>query len=796
MQTVNNQGCRSAGLFSLRGTWKGYFVFLSRNKAYTAINVFGLSLSLMFVILIGVYTYQEFSVNKQYPKANRIYAYGLIDSGERVLGGNWHLREHFASRYPEIESSCAIASGKRNFLMQGGEHVQYLTTFTDSTLFDMFDIPFVCGDRRQALATRQQAVVSDELARKLYGSPQQAMGKQLSLDEKTHFRITGVVKKVENSSLDPTEVYLRFENVEMFNPSLTPKGMNNATGVQVLFLAKPGTNLLTKVRDMDAYQKEFFWIFQLKDRKLNTFLLPFSELYFSDISVSSGALRNGNLKLVRMLAAAGLVILLFAIFNYINLTTAQSNRRAREMATRRLVGSQRSGIVARLIVESLILCLFSMLVAVLLALVVAPYAAKLLDTELHMELLLRPASMLLIVFFILVVGLLSGVVPATLISRARPIDVVRGTFTKVSRQKFSKLFITIQNAITIVLISVAFIMSAQIRHMVTAPRGFNTAGLLEVSGSTKDSVKMQHWYSELERLPQVTAVAPCCGTPYDGGNNNTFNVRGKTISRQDLVGDEQYMKLFGLKTTGPADVTLPGKLYANRQLLAEEGLPINSKFVYDYEGKRLPIDGILADFHIRGLDSEQHPLLLWVKSRKDFRPWSTVIGIQGDLVEGYEAVRKVYKQVFNTTLDEEHPYIDQQIEAEYEAETRIATIVRLFAFIAIVISLLGLVAMSTYFIQQRRREIALRKVFGSTGRQIRARLIRSFLVYVGVAFVVAVPVVWYFMSQWISQYSYRITWWPFVPLAGAIVLLISFCAVAVQSYMAANENPVKNIKQE
>ena len=166
-------------------------------------------------------------------------------------------------------------------------------------------------------------------------------------------------------------------------------------------------------------------------------------------------------------------------------------------------------------------------------------------------------------------------------------------------------------------------------------------------------------------------------------------------------------------------------------------------------------------------------------------------------MEAYARIKEIYKEVFHEEVDESTPpFVDKQIEKRFEQEIRTSKIVSLFAFIAIIISLLGLVAMSTYFIQQRAREIAIRKVFGSTGNQIRVRLIRTFMLYVGIAFVIAIPIVVHFMSKWIEQYSYRIVWWPWIVAAGVIVMLISLAAVAVQSWMASNENPVKNIRQE
>ena len=189
--------------------------------------------------------------------------------------------------------------------------------------------------------------------------------------------------------------------------------------------------------------------------------------------------------------------------------------------------------------------------------------------------------------------------------------------------------------------------------------------------------------------------------------------------------------------------------------------------------------------------------LIVLVCNKIIQPRNISILVEGDPMEAYAKIKEIYKEVYREDVDESTPpFIDKQIEQRFEQEMRVSKIVSLFAFIAIVISLLGLVAMSTYFIQQRAREIAIRKVFGSTGNQIRARLIRSFLLYVGIAFVIAVPIIVHFMGDWIAQYSYRITWWPWIVVAGVIVLVISFAAVAVQSWIASNENPVKNIKQE
>ncbi len=794
---------------------KSYFTFLSRNKGYTAINVLGLSLSMMFVILIGVYTWQEYHVNSQYPKADRILVYGLdMHRGATkslTSGGHWRLQQHFKSRYPEIESSCAIFGGKGNTEMgfvKDNNRTSYPTLFVDSTFFTMLDIPMVLGNARTALNDRNDAVVTDDFARRYFGSPEAAMGKQLNMEGRLKFRVTGVIPAIRHSSIPEADVFVRFETTELLNPFLTDENMSNATGAEVLFLERPGAHLESKLSDMDQYQQQFFWIFQGGDIETHTTLTPLSKYYFSKLDASAG-LRRGDVRIVNVLFAVGLVILLFAVFNYVNLTNAISDKRAREMAMRRLVGASHRNVVNRLICESLLLCACSMIIALLLAWAAVPYTDKLLDTDLELSLLASPLGIALLVLFTLLLGLASGVLPATVISQVKPIDIVRGTFHFHTHQRLSQAFIIVQNVCTIVLIAVAFAMSAQIHYMIHLPRGYNTHDILKIpigsggpASSDNDRKAMDAWYDGLKQIPEVADASACYGTPLDGGNNSTFTIGHTTISSQVMMGDSHYMKLFGLKVisrTGLRDSS-NNEVYVNRQMLAEEGLPMNSRYYYVSDNgapQRLNISGVLSDFTMRGLESTQHPMVLTIVGDSlRYSQWATAIQLQGDEVKGCEAIRQLFQKCFDSPLDLSDFFLDKQIKDEYQAETRIATVVSLFAVIAIVISLLGLVAMSTYYIDGRRKEIAIRKVFGSTSAGVEKRLIRQFMSYVLVAFVIAVPLAVWLYSSWVSQYSHRAVWWPWILFAGAVVFLASFLAVFMQSRRAARQNPSVNLKQE
>lgn len=797
---------------------KTFLIFLSRNKAYTLVNVLGLSLSLMFVILIGAYTWQEYHVNSQYPKADRILVYGnniTPEEGETEIssGGHWRLQQHFKSRYPEIESSCAVYGGKdMKFLYDiDGQRTAVATLMTDSTFFNILDIPMVLGDARTALNDMNSAVVTDEFANRIYGSPEKAIGRQLTTVDSIHLRITGVMPKIEHSSIPAVDIIVRFEKLAgVLNPNLMSEAMNNANGSEILFLERKGAHLEGKTKDMDEYQKEFFWFFKnAKTYKIHTTLTPLSKFYFTKFS-RTALFKYGDPKFINILLAVGIVILLFSIFNYINLTNAISDKRAREMAMRRLVGATRGDVVVRLVSESVMLCAFSMAIAILLAWAAAPYAEKLLTTDLSPALSCGQTVVLVfaVVAFTVLLGVVSGIMPASVISSTKPIDIVKGTLHYNTHQWLSKAFIIVQNTATISLIAMAFAMSSQIAYMISQPRGYNTENLIDIPLGADDSKGLNVWYDGLKKLPQVVNVTACCGTPHGGGNNNTFEFHDREISSQILKGDANYMKVFGLKATGLTGLkdSDGNYTYVNRQMLAEEGLPVNSRYFYPYndwtdDDKPVPhrdnVSGVLDDFTIRGIDSEQHPLYLVIDPHFDYKnQWETVIQVQGDPVTAYESVRNLFEKTFKVPLDIEIPFIDQQIAYEYKNEIRLTTILHLFAFIAMVIAVLGLVAMSTYYIDGSRKEIAIRKVFGATSGEVGRRFTGRFLSYVVIAFVLAIPIIIYFYGNWVAGYSHRAMWWQWIPAAGAIVLLVSYAAVCLQVRKASRQNPALNLKSE
>ena len=786
---------------------KSYLTFLSRNKAYTLINMLGFSLSLMFVIIITLYAEQEFGVDKSIDNADRIYSVcmGSGDSGGKTAEGTgWRIQQTLKNAFPDIEMTCAVTAGDTYMLDKQDNSVSTDILFADSTFFRMISIPLITGDRQRVLDQQNSAVVSEEYARKMFGDAD-PIGQQLRFKDEgkssVSLRVTGVFTSTDGTSFPHADVVMRFENVSMFNPSITAPEMNNAAGTTVLLLTREGSDIMSKERQMDKVLKDMgFWIYNMPGLDTRTKLLRLSDRYFSDVEAVSGIgdlmSRRGDFRLVTVLFAVALIILVFSITNYVNLTVAQSSYRAKEMATRRLLGSQRSDIMLRLIAECSLLCLACLAVGVALSAVALPYANHLLDTDMRFADLLTVGNIGAAVVFVLLVGLLSGLLPAIVISRAKPIDVVRGTFRLHTKMRFSRVFIVFQNIMTIFMIAASLTMVLQVRHLVGAPLGYDYKHLV-VLPAGGDSIQTRTLLTELRKLPCVTGVTACQGYPFDGGNNNTTNIDNRTLSFQVLQGDADYMRTLGIKLLRDYHLDDPEAAYVNKQTLAELGLPMDARSFRVNNGVE-HIRGVIDDIKIRTVTSDQHPLLIYISKEMKY-PWNILVRVRGDESEAYERIKDVYRNVtdMDLTTIADTPHLDQLISQEYVQEKRISTIVTLFATIAVIISLLGLVAMSTYFIEQRRKEIAIRKVFGSTSRQIYVRLVRTFLSYVGVAFVIAVPLIYHFMTQWLSNYNYRIdlSLWIYA-VAGAACLLVSFAAVMVQSHHAANTNPAESIKME
>lgn len=766
--------------------FKSFFKFLGRNKAYTLIDVFGLSVSLMFVLLIAVYTVQEMSTDKFHTKADRIYLVG----NENWMATGAAIPYKIKERYPEVEKVCPVVAGNSSdiVVVSGDRKLKANVMFADSTFFDFFDFRLLQGTREQALAAGNYAVVSSSFARKMFGTDD-PMGRKLVVGDTISATINGVVEDLLHSSIPEADVIVRWEQVRYLNWSLAPDQLGNAGSTSAFVLVREGSDFPSRAEDMAHWFKEFYWPYQYGTAK-EVRILPLSEQYFAK-AASYSSLRKGDWRFVIVLMSVGFLILIFAVINYINLTVAQAGFRAKEMATRRLLGSSRGELFMRLMLESTLLTFISLVIGVLLALAVVPFVNDLLQTRVDMNVLGRPVWLLALVSLTVVVGVLSGLLPAIIISSSKPIEVVRGTFRAKTKMVFSKFFIVFQNVITITMIAASITMVCQIVHMINAPVGYKTKNLLAMR--SVDERQLSAFVGELKGLSCVDRVGKTQGLPLFGSNNWTSTYQGQNISFQQFVMDKDCYDMLGLEILRDNHLTTEG-WFLNEQAMREMNLSEDAtSFMLDRHERPIAIAGIVRDFYCFGnVTTGMNPVMFrFLKDNE--APWMILIETQGDPFAAKEAIGKVYEKV--TGLEFEAFFMDESLQNSFDSQIRLAKIVIVFSIIAILISLLGLLAMSTYFIQQRLQEVSVRKVFGSSNRQILVKLVFTFLNYVLIAFVIAIPIIMYFMKDWLSDYSYRISLSPLIFIAaGLFCLVISFVSVFFQSYRAATSNPVDSFR--
>jgi putative ABC transport system permease protein len=752
----------------------------------------------MFVILIAVYTAQELSVDAFQQKGDRIY----ILASEQSPGSAWKLGARLEERYPEIEKVCTVISSmKDETLGIGDRKVKADMTFVESTFFDVFSFELVNGNRQQVIAASNQAVISESFARKAFPGTD-PVGQMIQLYDTLYVTVSGVMKDIRHSAIPYGDILLRIENIWIYNPTLASETYDNYPGAVLFLLERERADLRAKEADMLAYLKEEAWPFRsgLYQKLL---LTPLREIYFSSLypqqrgKFKSKHLNFGDRSFVNILMWAGILILLFAVINYINLTVAQAGFRAREMAMRRLLGSSRGELFVRLMTESTLLCLLSFAAGVTLVFVSAPYAGQLVERTLDLSAAITPLSVVTVAGLILLLGIVSGLLPAAVISNARAMEVVRGSFRRRTKMVLSRGFITFQNAVTIAMVATSITMIAQVRYLVSAPLGYHTENLIDISsfaGEGKDTRLLLA--EELKRLPAVKRTGFSAGTPFSGTNNYTMKQNNKNISFQSFICDPSFFDMIGWQKL--RDNQVSGEAwYLNERALLELEIGEDAPTFLFY-GQARPVAGILCDFQLHNITSPPSPVMVQVKQLEEFRPWelwNLLVEVEGNPATAYRAVKEVYERIIGLPFDGE--FIDQQVAASFDAERRTSRLMTLFTFVAVLISLLGLLAMSTYFVRLRAKEIAIRKVFGSTNPEVLRRLVTTFLSYVLIAFVVAAPVTWYLMRQWLSGYSYRIALSPWIFVAaGLFCLLVSFATVFFQSYVAANANPVNNIKSE
>ena len=771
---------------------KSFWNFLKKNKLYGAINLVGLTVSMAFVLLLAVYIQRQLTTDSFQKNADRIY---VIANEDNVTMGYW-LDKHLKNNFPEIEKGCCVANvASADAFTIGGELVYGSTMAADSTFFEMFSYDLVEGNKADWRVSWDRCMVSREFANVHFGD-KDPIGQVVTYNNGNYqLTVCGIYEDFGNSILKAPDVLLRGEIMTKIN-SANNEEMSNAGSGICFVMAYPGADLQARQSDILDWCEENFWVYKSQYDKVR--IIPLRDMYFLEEGTRDGTetIQFGNRSFVNLLLAMCILLLAFAVLNYINMTTALTGFRAKEMATRRLVGADKRSIFLKVIAESTLICGISMLLAILLAEALSPAASRMLEYQVSIFKAITPVNVLLVLGFIVILGILSGIVPALLIQKAQPIEIVRGTLRLKTKTVYSKVIIIVQNVVAIIMLVSALTMGLQIRHMISADLGYNTKDILVVDNAFGQTGQIRPLLDKWREEPCVEEVGLGDGIPLGGTNNWTMELAdGRWVSFQQIQGDDKYFDILGLKVKQDNHQRAWWlNEYAFKQIGIEETA---TEFQSAQNGTR-QIGGIYYDFKIRPLEADQSAALIYNRGENpdDDYPWVLLVKTTGDQAAAKKQVEAACKEVFPDRLFEAQ-YIEEMIEDGFSDESRVLNIVLIFTLLSILVSALGLFAMSSYYMQQEIRSVSVKKVFGADYSGVLKELVLSFMKMVGIAFVIGVPIAWFIMNHWLSGYGHRIDlhWWIFA-LAGLAVAIIAAISVLYQSVKTAQTNPAEALKKE
>lgn len=795
---------------------KYFFRFLKNNPLYAVINVVGLALSLMFVILIGDYTYRQFSIDKWHRNHERIYVLGT-ENGNSLL--SWPDCAHsLKDRYPEVEDVCCVYmhNGKikhedKVYEESQGDNAGNIM-LADSNFFRFFDFKMIEGDRETALDSPEKCVVTESLAKALFpdgnalGQPLQIEGTRYVFvsddngdpyDSSLVYTVSGVIKDLDKTVLlNETAVIANFERAPQvlgyrLRNDLMASGPLGST-LSFLML-RPGASLEDKIEDLTSYCIESIPVFNFYGNT-KAAIIPLDDLMFAPQNTGAG-LQTGDKSLLGILLAVVLAILMFAVTNYINLTVANTGFRAKEMATRRLLGSDGLGISLELIGESTLMVFISFIIGGALALLLEDKMAVLFKGKIDILKDINLATVSVSLVFIILTGVISGIMPTVSLSRYKPIDVVKGSFRYHSKMVLSRIFIILQNVITMTMMAATLTILLQMSHLVKAPLGYNTENIYRVSSDNPEVLR-----NALKSQPFIQGIGSFSGTSLDG-NYCSMSTRKDKDNNNLLVylttWDKEFIDIMGINLV--KDNHLSGDVkYINEELAGKLSLGDGESEVTWGDGKVMQVAGIFSNFHMTNILDPYQPFLISVKDTDEIEDPNFMVKTDGS-PDARKKLCDLVKEVDGSTedIDWKVQSIESTVKASLTEEKNTMRIVSIFTGVAVLISILGFIGMSLFFIRQRRKEIGVRRIMGSTTNEVLSLLLTKFCAPLLVSFIFAVPLSWFIMDKWLESFSYRIGLSPWIFIAsGAVSLLIAVVSIFFQTLHAAHSNPADAIRAE
>lgn len=775
---------------------------------YSVINILGLVIGITFSLFLIFYIKDELSYDRYNTKADRIYrVVSYIKEPEREVSNNaatqYPLIPELRRDYPEIEEAVRLLGTGDGVYKSGASGIyQDKVYYADSNVFRVFTYQFIEGDPRSALVEPNSMVLTKSVAEKYFGRTQGVIGKALRDGSGRVYKITGVMEDV------PMNSHLIFH--ALISTSSLPKDFANSWGGFGPFysyvLLKPNTNVAGLEKKMlSLYDKFMAPLFAPFHVKIHYGLQPITAIHLHSNMVNEPE-QLGNMSYIYIFSAVALFMLLIACINYMNLTTARSARRAREIGIRKVTGSARWQLVAQFLIESALTALVVMALSVVLVCIALPAFDSLSGKSIMFRNLLHPDTFLILLGVVLFVGLLGGSYPALYLSRFNPVTVLKGSLARGSSNvTLRRALVVVQFSIAMIMLICTMVVRNQLKYLRNVDLGFNQQQVVSLFARANSS-KILAFENELKKDPRIISSSTSQSVPGKQASFNLLSMQTKNGFTQEGVSnyaiDENYFKTLGMQMVKGRNFNGPGdtlrSIIVNEAMVKRYGWgdqPLGKKveFPGDTSGFYFEVVGVVKDFNQSSMYNPIAPLILFYKPDNFF----IQVKVRATDIEASLAdIGAAWKRDF-PDLPFSYTFLDKAFFSQYSADERRGKIFTIFSGMTILITCLGLLGLIAFTTEQRQKEISIRKVMGAGVGQIVPMITSNFVWLVGLSCVIAFPVAAWFMAQWLKLFSYStgLTAKPFV-LSAFTVLGITLLTVIYHSVRAAVANPVKGLRSE
>ena len=794
--------------------YKSYFKIgwrnLLKNKTYSFINIGGLAIGLACCISIGLYIWDEYSYDRFHARSNDIYR--VVD--QQVMGGEGFtmastpgpLGIALKSDFPEIQQSCHIGKIRSSGILQRGESAiepgQILQV--DNAFFSVFDFKLIHGNVQQALIGPNDVVITQSIAARLFGPDWQrstnVLGQQIQFNKDRLLSVAGVAFDPPTNSHIQFDVLLSSRYDELNSPHYNWESNNYHTYI----LLDPNAD--AQALNHKLYKHLSKYVSNTSD--ITLFLQPLSKIYlYSDFDFQTDWSKTSDIVYVRIFLAVGLIVLLIALSNFVNLSTARAIKRAKEVGVRKVIGALHKQLVTQFLSESLIMAFLSICLALSLLQLMLPLLNDISMKSLHIP-FLEPYFLLSITGFTLLVSLMAGIYPAFYLSNFQPVKVLKGFFSSRSGELFRRCLVVGQFTFSVILIIGTIVIYQQLTFVQNKNLGFDKSQLLYVALKNDLPAKALLMKNDLQAHTSIASASLASNNLIDVvRSTGAVEWEGKNPEDKILLThmnvDYDFLSTTGITLIAGRNIdpdissdTVSAYLInetAANQMGWSPAEALGKKLaMWGYKGD---VIGVVKDFHFRPMTAGIEPFL--------FRYWPRescsglfVKAKANQIQDAIAVIEKIYKKYDpQSTLN--YQFVDEGLQNQYRIEQNTGRIVLCFSVLAILVSCLGLFGLATYTAEQRIKEIGVRKVLGASVGSIVKLLSQDFLKLVFIAIVIASPIAWWGMDHWLEDFAYKINmqWWMFV-LSGMVAIIIALLTVSYQSIKSAMANPVKNLRTE